>query len=256
MRALSRVERFIERLVERPSALIFHTPLRPVQVLRRLERAMESDRPAGHDGLVADRFAIRLHPIDLAALQPLDAVAAELASGLLTFARSHGYTLRDRPRVAIAPGEDVEVGDVAVTATVSPVSSTAGPAADQAASPEGGPPTRVYQVPVARTPEAHLEITEPGRPRRRVTLGGGPLRVGRSADCELVLRDPRVSRRHARLQGRDGLLVLTDLGSTNGTFVNGYRISEVVLGEGDRIEMGQTTLLVSTDGASGGGSAG
>jgi pSer/pThr/pTyr-binding forkhead associated (FHA) protein len=59
-----------------------------------------------------------------------------------------------------------------------------------------------------------------------------------------VLRDSRVSRRHARLAARDGVLVLTDLGSTNGTRVNGHRITEVVLGEGDRIAIGETVMVV------------
>jgi pSer/pThr/pTyr-binding forkhead associated (FHA) protein len=58
------------------------------------------------------------------------------------------------------------------------------------------------------------------------------------------LRDSRASRRHARLVARDGVLVLTDLASTNGTRVNGHRISEVVLGAGDRIQIGETSLVV------------
>jgi len=70
------------------------------------------------------------------------------------------------------------------------------------------------------------------------------MRIGRSSECELVLRDPRASRQHARLTARDGVLVLTDLGSTNGTHVNGQRVSEVVLGEGDRISIGETVLIV------------
>jgi pSer/pThr/pTyr-binding forkhead associated (FHA) protein len=73
---------------------------------------------------------------------------------------------------------------------------------------------------------------------------GAPIRIGRSPECELVLHDSRVSRRHARLAARDGVLVLTDLGSTNGTMVNGHRVSEVVLGAGDRIAVGETILTI------------
>jgi pSer/pThr/pTyr-binding forkhead associated (FHA) protein len=64
-----------------------------------------------------------------------------------------------------------------------------------------------------------------------------------------VLRDSRVSRRHARLTARDGVLVLTDLGSTNGTRVNGHRVTEVVLGAGDRVQIGETSLVVEAAGA-------
>jgi pSer/pThr/pTyr-binding forkhead associated (FHA) protein len=104
----------------------------------------------------------------------------------------------------------------------------------------------VFAVPVVRAPEVVLEVREPGRPPRRIPISGGPIRIGRGQDCELVLRDSRVSRRHARVAARDGVLVLTDLGSTNGTRVNGDRVTEVALGAGDRIELGETRLTVET----------
>jgi pSer/pThr/pTyr-binding forkhead associated (FHA) protein len=107
---------------------------------------------------------------------------------------------------------------------------------------DGG--TRVFEVPVVRAPDVVIEVREPGRAARRIPASGAPIRIGRAPDCELVLRDTRVSRRHARLMARDGVLILTDLGSTNGTRVNGHRITEVVLGAGDRIEIGETSLVI------------
>src|SRR5215207_9131564 len=121
VRAMSRVERFFERLVERPSARLFRTRLQPIQVQRRIERAMEAERGAdGRRGLVPDQFEVRLHPSDLAALLPADELAGELASGALTFARDHGYALRDRPRVTLLPDPDLRRGDVEVGTGVSP----------------------------------------------------------------------------------------------------------------------------------------
>jgi pSer/pThr/pTyr-binding forkhead associated (FHA) protein len=55
-----------------------------------------------------------------------------------------------------------------------------------------------------------------------------------------------VSRYHGRLQGREGALVYRDLGSTNGARVNGVEVDEVVLGAGDRIELGDTVLVVES----------
>jgi pSer/pThr/pTyr-binding forkhead associated (FHA) protein len=95
-----------------------------------------------------------------------------------------------------------------------------------------------------RAPSVELEIREPGRSPRRIPVAGGQIRIGRGPECELVLRDSRVSRRHARLTARDGVLVLTDLGSTNGTRVHGHRVTEVVLGAGDRILLGETILTI------------
>jgi len=236
---MSRVERFFERLVERPSARLFRTRLQPLQILRRIERTMDAER--GGDGrqvLVPDQFTVRIHPDDLAALDRAEEVAAELASGALTYARGHGYALRDRPRVTLAADETVRRGDVDVDAQLSP--SIDPPTGTDSA--DGG--TRVYAVPVVRSPSVELEIKEPGRSPRRIPVAGGQIRIGRGPECELVLRDSRVSRRHARLAARDGVLILTDLGSTNGTMVNGHRVSEVVLGAGDRIEIGETSLVI------------
>jgi FHA domain-containing protein len=239
MRAMSRVERFFERLVERPSARLFRTRLQPVQILRRIERAMESERGAdGRPGLVPDQLVVHIHPDDLAALNPPEHVAAELASGALTFARSHGYALRDRPRVTLQPDARLRPGEVEVAASLTPARD----APSAGGVPDAG--TRVFEVPVVRAPDVVIEVREPNRPARSIPASGGPIRIGRAPDCELVLRDSRVSRRHARLAARDGVLVLTDLGSTNGTRVNGHRISEVVLGAGDRILLGETILTI------------
>ena len=239
VRAMSRVERFIERLVEGPSARLFGTRLMPIQILRRVERAMEAERGTdGRRGLVPDRFTVRLHPADLAALDPADDVASELASGALTFARDHGYELRDRPRVTLAPDPARRPGEVEVDAAVSPP----GPAGQIAA--DGAGATRVFEIPVIRAPQIVIEVREPGRPARRIPVSGAPIRIGRAPECELVLKDSRVSRRHARLGARDGVLVLTDLGSTNGTRVNGHRVTELVLGAGDRVQIGDTSLVI------------
>jgi hypothetical protein len=245
---MSRVERFFERLVERPSARLFRTRLQPLQVLRRIERAMEAERGAeGRPGLVPDQFSVRLHPDDFDAAQPADAFAGELASGALTFARAHGYALRDRPRVTLVPDAGLRPGEVEVEAALSPQREP-GTTPGQV---EGG--TRVFEVPVVSAPDVLIEIREPNREPRRVPASGAPLRIGRSPDCELVLRDSRVSRRHARLTARNGVLVLTDLGSTNGTRVNGHRVSEVVLGAGDRISIGESTLVIEPVAAGSGG---
>ena len=237
MPSMSRVERFIERLVERPSARLFRTRLQPIQVLRRIERAMEGDRGAeGQRDLVPDVFRVRLHPQDLAALTAPEEMAAELASGSLTFARSHRYALRGRPRVTLQPDPTLRLGEVEVNATVSPQA-----ALDDELAENG---TRVFEIPVVDAPDAVIEVREPGKSARRVSVTGAPMRIGRAPECELVLKDNQVSRRHARLQARGGVLVLTDLGSTNGTRVNGHRVTEVVLGVGDRIQVGETNIVV------------
>lgn len=258
---MSGVERFFERLVERPSARIFRTRLQPLQVLRRIERAMESGRGDGADrDVVPDRFTVHVNPADLPSLAPLEDVAADLASGALAFARSHQLSLRARPRVALHADPEVRRGEVEVEAEVSAdvrhgprdaagAWSARGSQAEAGSKRDADGGTRVFQVPVARAPAVQILVREPNRAPRTIELGSRPVRIGRSTECELVLRDPRVSRQHARLHARDGLFVLTDLGSTNGTKVNGHRIREIVLGDGDAIQIGDSILVVESSNA-------
>jgi len=244
MRPMAKVERFFERLVERPTARVFGARLQPIQILRRIEREMEgARRRSGERQVAPDRFEVHLDPTDLEGLEPLDGTAEQLASGALAFARAHGFLLRERPRVVLAAGPGIERGDARVEATFSPP-RPAEPPVGEVDGPGGPAGTRVFEVPVMRVARAVLEINEPGRAARRVTLAAGPTTLGRGSDCQLVLADAHVSRHHARLEVRGGVVVLNDLGSTNGTRVNGHRVREVVLGVGDRIELGQSTVSV------------
>lgn len=196
---------------------------------------MESGRVRrGGRDVAPDSFDVRLSPTDLGGLGRADGVAADLASGALAFARGRKLDLVDRPRVALRPDPRLVRGEIEVEAVI----SRAAPRQDP-----GDAGTRIFDVPVPRVPEASLEVREPGRLSRRFRIQG-PIRIGRSPECELAIRDSKASRHHARLHARDGVLVLTDLGSTNGTRVNGQRIREVVLGHGDRILIGETELIV------------
>jgi hypothetical protein len=256
MQPLAAVERFLERLFERQSARLFRTRLQPVQIQRRIERAMESARTQDlRRTYVPNRFTVRLHPDDLAELHgSTPTLAADLADEALTFARAHGYTLPARPNVTLRSDPTVAHGDVLVGGIVDRPEATSGahprtaPSHDGAASPDDAAPdhTALLVVPKAEAPQATLTELGPAGPRRRVVVDGRPLTIGRAADNGLVLDDGRVSRHHARLQGRRGTLVLADLGSTNGSFVNDERVTEIALGEGDRIRLGDTVLLVES----------
>jgi hypothetical protein len=113
-------------------------------------------------------------------------------------------------------------------------------------TPEQMTRTMVFQVPYVETPVAILREYGADGSQREITVDGRPMTMGRSIDNAIVVHDSRVSRHHGRLQGRQGALVYSDLGSTNGSRVNGVAIDEVVLGEGDRIEIGDTVLVVES----------
>ncbi len=290
MRPLSAIERFFEQLFERPATRLFRPRLQPIQLQRRIERAMENERMSAADRiLVPNRFRVQLHPADLEAFGELtETLATDLAEGALAFARSHRYAVIDRPRVDLAADERLGRGEVRVLASFaerrkaapfanpSPgppgeegsdgageslpdAGSAAGAAgavpatASAAADPPFDPSdpglisrTMVFTVPTVDAPMARLRELRPNGTEREIIIDGAPLSIGRADDNTLVIHDSRVSRHHARLQARRGTLVFTDLKSTNGSRVNGSSVAEVVLGEGDRIEVGDTVLVVES----------
>jgi pSer/pThr/pTyr-binding forkhead associated (FHA) protein len=79
--------------------------------------------------------------------------------------------------------------------------------------------------------------------------GDGALRLGRSPDNDVILRDPATSGHHARLERRGDQFWLVDLGSTNGTLVNGEPIQEKELNHGDRVTLGQNAVSFSVIGS-------
>jgi len=265
MPPLAAIERFFERLFERPSARLFRTRLQPLQLQRRIERAMEAERRVSLDRtLVPNRFIVHLHPDDLAGFgDRTETLAVELANGALTFARTHHFSLADRPRVELRSDARVQRADIRVDARFADPSSErpadAEPSTSDAAAPSApgrhAPPatdptaTRVFTVPQPTSPRAAVAVTDPDGRVRRFTIGGGGLTIGRAEDNDLVARDSRVSRHHGRIAGRRGTLVYLDLGSTNGSRVNGEPVTEVVLGVGDRLEVGATTIVVEGAGA-------
>ena len=272
MPPLTAIERFFERLFERPSARLFRARLQPVQLQRRIERAMEAERLSSADRTLApNRFAVHLNPADLEAFGDMTAsLASELADGALVFARARRYTLVDRPRVDLLADTTVERTDIRVVARfVDPIAGrdrrdvaleTAGgqpSAADAAAETEasarrdsaaGPTDTMVFTIPRPSAPAARLRVIPADGEEHLCDFDGSSLSIGRAADNDLVLADGRVSRHHARITGRRGTLVYSDLGSTNGSRVNGAPVGELVLGAGDRIELGDTTLIVEVTG--------
>jgi hypothetical protein len=267
------IERFFERLFERPAARIFQTRLEPVQLQRRLERAMESERRLSADRTyVPNRYRVLLNGRDLERFRSYQqSLEGDLAAALHARARNRGYTLLERPRVTLEEAASVPIGDITVRAEVldplllrpAPdgfrrVDPDATPHPFAAASAYGGSAvggvneaqpgelarTAVFQAPRARAPRVVIEVRAPGAPSRRLTFEGGHLRIGRGSDNELVLADERVSRHHGQLATRQGALVYSDLGSTNGSFVNGTRITEIALGTGDVLQLGDSSLTI------------
>jgi pSer/pThr/pTyr-binding forkhead associated (FHA) protein/subtilisin family serine protease len=107
------------------------------------------------------------------------------------------------------------------------------------------PATLESQQPLMPTP-AHDYGTLVGEGLAPISLGSGTTTVGRETGNDIVLRSSQVSRRHARIECSRGVCTLEDLGSANGTRVNGERVDYAVLKPGDRIRLGDVDLVYRT----------
>jgi len=91
--------------------------------------------------------------------------------------------------------------------------------------------------------DAHLRVVEPAEQRGRTYDVADELTIGRAAGCQIPLDDSYASQLHARLFRRNDDLLVEDLGSTNGTFLNRKKVeSAVPIRKGDRLQVGKTVL--------------
>ncbi len=239
MRPLSALERFLERLFERPGARLFDTGVAPATLARRIERAIDEERRTGAEGPIAPtRFEVRVERRAASELARLPELEGDLAAAALAHARRRGYLIPERPSVAIVAASDLPRGAAAIRATFA--------APDAWSSPPAAPldRTRVQHAAAGAPSGALLRVLAPDGTERRLRVEGRPFSIGRDPDNDLVIADRLLSRHHARLVPRNGRLVLGDLGSRNGTRVNGRAIREAVLGAGDRVELGATIVDV------------
>ena len=117
-RPFAAVESFLERILERPAARLFHAHPQPVQLERRIERAMTAHKMVrGGHTYVPSKYRIVLHPADLVALrEATDQLPDDLADAILARARSQGYWLVARPEVLLVPSARITQGDLEVDA--------------------------------------------------------------------------------------------------------------------------------------------
>jgi hypothetical protein len=239
---LQRFEKRLEGLVEGAFAKVFKGVVHPVEILNAMQREAEAHKAilAGGRTLVPNRYVIDLSPYDHSRLAPYAAaLAQELAQSQAEFIGEQGWTVYGDVIVEIERGEGLDTGMFRVTAEV----YTGGDVAPQAYNSyyppdQGGPPQS--------GPARNVRLV--AGDGRGYPLSIGSTVIGRGDQANLRLPDVGISRRHARLDFDGAQVVLTDLGSTNGTMVNGQRVSAVALNPGDMIQLGTTTLTFRVDG--------
>lgn len=227
MGVMDRFERRLDRLVNGVFARTFKAEVQPVEVAAALQRACD-DRAAivtrGHT-LVPNDFVVELGPRDFARLAPYEEpLGAELAAMVREHAEEQRYAFVGPVGVRFEQVDDLDTGLFRVR---SDVLAGPGTGAAEVVSPPPAPAPMSAAVESGGTTYA---LT------RRATV------LGRGTDADLRLADPGVSRRHCEIVLSDPPRI-NDLGSTNGTVVDGQRVDSAELYDGARIELGTTTLV-------------
>ncbi|HLJ67637.1 MAG TPA: DUF3662 and FHA domain-containing protein [Chloroflexota bacterium] len=230
MSLVAAFESFIERLMERSFARATGSRLQPVEIGKRIVRAMEASQSVGMEGVIVPNvYDVYLSPTDY---DHFKAASASLGGNLETHvartARQRRYHLVARPLVRLHLDGTLSAGDVVVEPHLEDVEGDFEPA------PEHTALLPRMDGPVVAGPSAPNLILN----GKSYAVLRSPTSIGRRPDNDIVLADKRVSRHHADLLQQGGRWMVRDNGSTNGTAVNGKVIREAVLGPGDTISLG------------------
>ena len=223
-------------------------------------------------------YTLRFAPVDFPRLREWgNPFAVELCDLAISHARAQGYTLIGAVRVTFNVLDSLSEGEFEVVATFEPFSVPEAPASPSlrgatnyapvrppresslptritkpAAQPPQPPQPAQLQTPVGRS-SSRMPVPPPaaGIPRFFLEIEGRmhpvdrlPFVLGRGSDADLRLDDKGVSRRHLQLSMQGGAVVASDMGSTNGTLINGAPLrAPVVLANGSLLRMGNTRII-------------
>ena len=197
------------------------TGIRPIEIGRQIIAAMDN-QAIEQDGRVAQRYVVGLHKSDLAALSDaLKPLMSELRQAIANHAKFESYNIAGEADVVLEEDVAQRIGLCVVT-----VGNTATTPREPVAQQLAVKPAAVVLADGSRHP-----------------LDGDLVTIGRQASCTIVIADNNISRVHARFRVGDNAWTIEDLGSTNGTKVNGVLITEpTLLSHGQLIALGSLQL--------------
>ncbi len=232
MDALKRLEELIESAVEGSLAEVLPGRLQPVEIAKKLARAMESGQTiAAGKTLAPNDYAVHVHPEDFAALDSFrQSLERELAAYLRATAAERGLSFVAPPLVAITADDSLRRRRMRISASLT--DST--PAHAEVQAGEFTAQLPVAQVRAALQRQARLSLAD----GRAIRIDSPVVSLGRQLGNDIVIEDKRVSRRHAQIRYEHRSYCLYDLASANGTSVNGERVQQVVLRDGDLVSLG------------------
>ena len=213
--AIRGFERRLERMVEGAFARAFKSSIRPVELARRLAREMDDHVSVGVRGtpVVPNHFTVYLSPTDYNEFADVrDALRRELCDAIREHARDERYGFMGPVDVEFVVDEGFGTGWFEIEGRFREGAGGAG--AGSLVLPTGD----------------------------RFTLEEHIITIGRRPESNIVLADPNVSRNHAEIRPHGDSFLVIDLGSTNGTKVNGVRVDQHILQDGDKLSFGNTHM--------------
>jgi hypothetical protein len=272
---LQRFERRLEGMVGLAFARIFKGKVHPAEIAKALQREADEQRSVLGEGrvLAPNVYEVRLGRVDYDNLAEWsDQLAGELADMVTEHIDAEGYEIFSEVTVTLQLDEELPTGVFEVS---SHVADRAAPRADGPGGAPPAPPGLASNGHPALPPLPPLRgrvATDTGRqgpsivgraggrsavthvlvvdgPGTRHQLSTGRNVIGRGTDADIRLPDTGVSRKHVDIVLDGGVATAEDLGSTNGTLVNGRRISRQPLADGDVIRIGHSVLVYRQDGA-------
>jgi hypothetical protein len=267
---LQRFEKRLESLVEGAFAKVFKGVVHPVEIASAMQREADAHKSILGAGrtLVPNRYIIDLSPSDHDRLESFAApLAQELAQAQAEYIGEQGWTVYGDVIVEIERGEGLDTGMFRVVSEVYTGTMDAPEATSYGDDPYGDNEPGNYGAPVTAPPMSGAPMSAApmsGAPRSGAPAGGRPRFVGpdgrpypltigstvigRGEAAQVRIADVGISRQHARVDFDGSRVVITDLGSTNGTAVNGSRVNAAALQPGDVVQIGTTTLTFRLDG--------
>jgi len=269
---LSDFEDRVSRAVEGVFAGVFRAPVQPAELARACAKEMDRQRKLGVGKVYAPTlYSVLLSPADGDQLGGFaDTLAGELSTYLTGYARERNYELSAKPVVRFLIDDELKLGRyVVIGELLSPeeIEAEVGAAARDAADDVYvAPSSPQHSAPIPRAPvaepiaspgffdaEAHAldelppaavmaTVTVPGV-SHDIVLRGERMVIGRLKACDICLGDANASRQHAAIESEGTGWALADLGSTNGTLVNGTKVDRVRLRDGDTITVGVSELI-------------
>jgi hypothetical protein len=253
---LRNLEAKLGGLVEGAFGRAFKSRVQPVELAHKLAKEMEENQVVSVSRVyVPNHYRVFLSPEDREQFESYEpALRKELSDYLLEHARAEGLALTSRPQIDLETDDRLNLGEFGIQAhLLAPPEAEESPGAEPEPSSGDFGHTMVYspdraapRVEPAGGSEALRQAVLVGEGRRN-RLGGARVVLGRSRDCDIVMADPNVSRRHAELRREEGGWSVVDLGSTNGIKVNGQRVDQATLNDGDRVTLGVTDMTFELD---------